>query len=232
VRRHRHDARHRRRRFERIAAELSTIGPLVSTRPCDVTDTEAVAAAITSAAEEHGGLQAAFANAGIGGGNSISRPGGRVYDLDWTVFDRVLAVNLRGALATLQASAAVMRESGGGSIVATVSTAGLRGDFMVGYGYSASKGALANLVRQAAIDLAPDGIRVNGIAPGPFITNIGGRGPIEPHVEKAWGDTVLLRRMGVQQEIQGIALLLASDASSFMTGAVYPVDGGTLSGVF
>jgi NAD(P)-dependent dehydrogenase (short-subunit alcohol dehydrogenase family) len=113
-----------------------------------------------------------------------------------------------------------------------VSTAGLRADNMVGYGYSASKGALANLVRQAAVDLAPDGIRVNGIAPGPFYTNIGGRGPIEPALEKQWADTVLLRRMGVRQEVQGIALLLASDASSFMTGAVHPVDGGAMVGAF
>jgi NAD(P)-dependent dehydrogenase (short-subunit alcohol dehydrogenase family) len=125
-----------------------------------------------------------------------------------------------------------MRPAGRGSIVVTVSTAGLRADSMVGYGYSASKGALANLVRQAAVDLAVDGIRVNGIAPGPFHTNIGGRGPIDPGVEKAWSETVLLKRMGQRQEVQGIALLLASDASSFMTGAVYPVDGGALAGAF
>ena len=98
--------------------------------------------------------------------------------------------------------------------------------------YSASKGADANLVRQAAVDLAPDGIRVSGIAPGPFFTNIGGPGPIPSEIEKAWADTVLLRRMAHGREIRGLAALLASDASSFMTGAIYPVDGGVLAGSF
>ena len=65
-----------------------------------------------------------------------------------------------------------------------------------------------------------------------IFTNIGGPGPTPPDVELAWAATVLLGRMGVRQEIQGMALLLASDASSFMTGAVYPVDGGALSGWF
>jgi NAD(P)-dependent dehydrogenase (short-subunit alcohol dehydrogenase family) len=218
--------------LERTAAWLTKIGPPLSARRCDIARTDEVEAAISEAAQEHGGLHAAFANAGIGGGPSITRSGGRLYDLDWSDFDGALSVNLHGTLATVRAAARVMRPAGRGSIVVTVSTAGLRGDSMVGYGYSASKGALANLVRQAAVDLAKDGIRVNGIAPGPFHTNIGGRGPIEPHVEKAWSDTVLLGRMGVRQEIQGMALLLASDASSFMTGAVYPVDGGTLAGFF
>lgn len=217
---------------EELERAAAAIGAPASTRCCDVTQPGEIDAAIAAAAEEHGGVHAVFANAGIGGGPSISSAGGRLYDLDWPRFDRVLSVNLHGALATVRAAAQAMRPAGRGSIVVTVSTAGLRADAMVGYGYSASKGALANLVRQAAVDLAPDGIRVNGIAPGPFITNIGGRGPLEPHVEKAWAETVLLRRMGVRQEIQGMALLLASDASSFMTGAVYPVDGGALAGMF
>ncbi len=98
--------------------------------------------------------------------------------------------------------------------------------------YAASKGAIEQLVRELARQWAPHGIRVNGIAPGPFHTNIGGRGPIDPQVEQAWADTVLLGRMAVRQELQGMALLLASDASSFMTGTVYPVDGGALAGAF
>ncbi|WP_448608769.1 SDR family NAD(P)-dependent oxidoreductase [Geodermatophilus sp. URMC 60] len=218
--------------LERSAGGLAGRGGQVGTRVCDVSRAQDVAATVAAAAEEFGGLHAAFANAGIAGGPSVSMPEGRIYDLDWAVFDGALAVNLVGTLATVRAAAEVMRGAGGGSIVVTVSTAGLRADAMVGYGYSASKGALANLVRQAAVDLARDGIRVNGIAPGPFHTNIGGRGPIDPQVEQAWADTVLLGRMAVRQELQGMALLLASDASSFMTGTVYPVDGGALAGAF
>jgi NAD(P)-dependent dehydrogenase (short-subunit alcohol dehydrogenase family) len=209
-------------------ADMGTVHQVV----CDVSRPEEVDEAVGGAAAELGRLDAVFANAGIAGGPGISSDEGRLYDLDWSVFDGALAVNLVGTLATIRAAARAMRPAGRGSIVVTVSTAGLRADNMVGYGYSASKGALANLVRQAAVDLAPDGIRVNGIAPGPFYTNIGGRGPIDPAVEKQWADTVLLRRMGIRQEVQGIALLLASDASSFMTGGVHAVDGGATVGAF
>ncbi|WP_052091715.1 SDR family NAD(P)-dependent oxidoreductase [Modestobacter caceresii] len=215
----------------RSAATVDPAGGTVTTRVCDVSRADEVHAVVTAAAAERP-LDAVFANAGIAGGPGVNTPEGRVYDLDWAAFDAALAVNLVGTLATVRAAASAMRPVGRGSIVVTVSTAGLRADSMVGYGYSASKGALANLVRQAAVDLAPDGIRVNGIAPGPFHTNIGGRGPIDPAVEQAWADTVLLGRMAVRQELQGMALLLASDASSFMTGTVYPVDGGALAGAF
>ncbi|MGY1663636.1 SDR family NAD(P)-dependent oxidoreductase [Geodermatophilus sp. SYSU D00705] len=218
--------------LERTAATLAATGGTVGTRRCDVSDAGQVEAAVADAAREHGGLHAVVANAGIAGGPSVRTPEGRLYDLDWKTFDGALAVNLVGTLATVRAAARVMRPAGGGSVVVTVSTAGLRADAMVGYGYSASKGALANLVRQAAVDLAADGIRVNGIAPGPFHTNIGGRGPKDPAVDRAWADTVLLKRMGDPREVQGLAVLLASDAASFMTGAVYPVDGGALAGFF
>lgn len=220
----------------RAASALAASSPdgagRVGTARCDIRTPESIEAALARSAEQHGRLDAVFANAGIAGGPAITADGGHLHELDWAVFDDALAVNLVGTLATMRAAALVMRPARRGSIVVTVSTAGLRADSMVGYGYSTSKGALANLVRQAAVDLARDGIRVNGIAPGPFATNIGGPGPIEPAVEKAWSDTVLLGRMGMTTEIQGMALLLASDASSFMTGTVYPVDGGAMAGAF
>ena len=203
-----------------------------SPQVCDVADQEAIAAVIADSAAAHGRLDAVFANAGIAGGPSLEVDAGRIYELDWATFDHAMSVNLRGALATIKAAAIAMRPSGRGSIVATVSTAGLRGESMVGYGYNCSKGALTNLVRQAAIDLARDGIRVNGIAPGPIRTNIGGAGPIPEAIERKWSSTVLLGRMGWPHEIQGLAGFLVSDASSFMTGAVVPLDGGGTSGYF
>jgi NAD(P)-dependent dehydrogenase (short-subunit alcohol dehydrogenase family) len=112
--------------------------------------------------------------------------------------------------------------------VLTASTAGLRADPFVSYSYAVAKSGVVNLVRQAALDLARWQIRVNAIAPGPFKTNIGGGGPIPPEVEARWGASVALGRMGDTRELRGLALLLASSASSFMTGCVYPVDGGAL----
>jgi NAD(P)-dependent dehydrogenase (short-subunit alcohol dehydrogenase family) len=218
--------------LERSAAALGGTPGSLTLRRCDIAEPGAIDEAIADSAAAAGAPHAVFANAGIAGGPSVATEGGRLYDLDWTTFEGALAVNLTGTLATVRAAARAMRRERRGSIVVTVSTAGLRGESMVGYGYNASKGAVANLVRQAAIDLAPDGIRVNGIAPGPIKTNIGGAGPIPPDVERAWASTVLLGRMGARHEIQGLALLLASDASSFMTGAMYAVDGGALSGWF
>ena len=96
----------------------------------------------------------------------------------------------------------------------------------MGYSYSATKAAVIIMVRQAALELAPYGIHVNAIAPGPFRTRIGGAAaPIPP---EAWNDIVALGRMAEPDELKGVALLLASRASSFMTGAIVPVDGGQL----
>jgi len=97
----------------------------------------------------------------------------------------------------------------------------------VPYSYIVAKAGVINLVRQAALDLARWQVRVNAIAPGPFRTNLGG-GPIPPAAAARWNATVPLGRMGDPAEIRGLALLLASSASSFMTGAVYLVDGGQL----
>jgi NAD(P)-dependent dehydrogenase (short-subunit alcohol dehydrogenase family) len=71
-------------------------------------------------------------------------------------------------------------------------------------------------------------VRVNAITPGPFRTNLGGGSPRRPDADARWAAAVPLGRMGDPAEIRGLALLLASDASSFMTGAVYPIDGGQL----
>jgi NAD(P)-dependent dehydrogenase (short-subunit alcohol dehydrogenase family) len=196
----------------------------------DVTDETAVRAAMAAVAEEHGGIDVVFANAGIATGPGIDDPVGRVEGFDRSSWDRVRAVNLDGVFFTVQAAAAVMRPQRSGRIVVTASIAGLRPEpRFVDYGYMAAKAGVLSLVRQAALDLAPDNVLVNAIAPGPFAgTRIGGPGPAPPEIVQAWADSVPLGRMGDLEEIKGLALLLASPASSFITGAVYPIDGGAL----
>jgi NAD(P)-dependent dehydrogenase (short-subunit alcohol dehydrogenase family) len=102
---------------------------------------------------------------------------------------------------------------------------------VVCYGYAASKAAIINIVRQAALELAPHGVLVNAICPGPFKgTRIGGgvtENP-DPEMEHMWATTIPLGRMADPEELKGLVLLLASPASSFMTGAAYLIDGGTL----
>jgi NAD(P)-dependent dehydrogenase (short-subunit alcohol dehydrogenase family) len=121
-----------------------------------------------------------------------------------------------------------MKQQRGGSIVATTSIAGTRSEPLVGYGYAAAKAAVNNIVRHAAVELAPHNVRVNAIAPGPFRTNIaGGRLHREPEVVKKFAAMVPLGRIGEPDEIKGLALLLASPAGRFITGAVIAIDGGT-----
>lgn len=215
--------------LEKTAAELTAAGGLVRQAVVNVADPEQVREAVTGTVEAFGGLDAVFANAGIAEGAGYADPDWRLERFPQDSWERVVAVNLTGAVHTMRAAAEVMRRQGAGRIVVTASTAGLRADPMVAYSYVAAKAALINVVKQAALDLAPHGVRVNAIAPGPFHTNIGGDKGKDPAVEKTWATTVPLGRMGDPDEIKGLVLLLASDASSFMTGAVYPVDGGALA---
>jgi NAD(P)-dependent dehydrogenase (short-subunit alcohol dehydrogenase family) len=215
--------------LEKAGAELAAAGGNVRQAQVDVRDASQVRAAVADTVQAFGGLDVVFANAGIAEGAGYSDPDWRLEAFPEDSWERVVAVNLSGALHTMRAAAEVMRRQGAGRIVVTASTAGLRADPMVAYSYVAAKAALINVVKQAALDLAPHGVRVNAIAPGPFHTNIGGEKGKDPAVEKTWSMTVPLGRMGNPEEIKGLVLLLASDASSFMTGAVYPVDGGALA---
>jgi NAD(P)-dependent dehydrogenase (short-subunit alcohol dehydrogenase family) len=215
--------------LEVVAASLKGRGGAVVPAVCDISDAAAVASTVQDAAGRFSCLDVVFANAGIPGERRPDGPASVVEQVRHEDWDRVLSVNLSGVLHTIQAAAAVMRPQGSGRIVVTASTAGLRADPMVGYGYVASKAAVVNMVRQAALDLAPHNVRVNAIAPGPFRTNIGGKGLPNPAAEARWATTIPLGRMGDPEEVQGMALLLASPASSFMTGGVFPVDGGALA---
>ena len=104
---------------------------------------------------------------------------------------------------------------------------------MIGYPYVAAKAAVINLVRQAALDLADDGVLVNALLPGPFQTNIATRDSAEKAViNKEFASTVPLGRVATTDELRGIALFLASPASSFVTGATFTIDGGSLAGRF
>ncbi|MDB5913230.1 MAG: short-chain dehydrogenase, partial [Ramlibacter sp.] len=99
-----------------------------------------------------------------------------------------------------------------------------------GYAYAASKAAVINVMRQAAVELAPHGILVNAIAPGFIHTGIGGGRLDDAAVRDRLAARVPLGRIGQPQELGGLTLLLASDAGSYITGTVIPVDGGVLAG--
>ncbi len=210
------------------AARLRADGCKVEGVVVDVSDAEALQAAIDSAAERHGRLDYLFANAGISGGlGSLVSQDGAIDQFDLAVYQRAVDINLTATLMAMRFAVPHMKRGGAGSIVITASIAGIQAEQMCGYGYVAAKAAVINVARQAAVELAPFNIRVNAIAPGPFLTNIGdGRLKQRPELQKVFSDMVPLGRVAQVDEIKGLALLLASPAGSFITGAVIPIDGG------
>jgi NAD(P)-dependent dehydrogenase (short-subunit alcohol dehydrogenase family) len=219
-------------RLESVTGSLAERGGTVRSSVVDVSDERQVSALIEDVVAAEGRLDVVFANAGIAATPGFAVEGGqRLETVERPVWDRVLGVNLNGVLFTMKHAAAVMKRQRSGRIIVTSSNAGLRPEPVVCYGYVASKAAILNVVRQAALELAPHGVLVNAICPGPFKgTRIGGGVTENPdaETEQMWARTIPLGRMAEPEELKGLVLLLASPASSFMTGAAYLIDGGTL----
>jgi NAD(P)-dependent dehydrogenase (short-subunit alcohol dehydrogenase family) len=214
--------------LDRHAARLTQSGSLVEPVVVDVGNSEELRAAVDGVAQRHGRLDVLFANAGISAGQgTLVNPSGAIDQFDIDLFRRAIDINLTATLMAMRYAVPHMKQRRSGSIIATASIAGIRAEPITGYGYVASKAAVINIVRQAAVELAPYNIRVNAIAPGPFLTNIaGGRLHRDPETVKLFADMVPLGRLAKTDEIKGLALLLASPAGSYLTGTVIPIDGG------
>jgi len=203
--------------------------PLISGRTVDVADAEAIRALVDHTVDRHGRIDIVFANAGVARGRPPLLPEGWLDEMSMADYDALIDVNLHGVVYTVQAAARHMKRQRSGSIITTASTAGLRNDPYTPYSYAIAKAGVINFTKQAAHDLARWGVRVNAIAPGPFKTNLGGkREPTGASNDDMWKAVIPLGRMGDPKEIRGLALLLASKAGSFMTGGIYPIDGGAL----
>ena len=185
----------------------------------DVASEASNAALVARAEAEFGALHVAFLNAGI-------LRSGTVMDTPPEVFDEVMAVNLRGVFLGLQAVAPAIRRAGGGAIVVTASSAGLRSDPELA-AYSVAKRGVIALVQSAATEMAPWNIRVNAICPGAVAT------PMTAAADTGPGGALALLhpigRVGTTEDIAELVTFLASERASFITGAAYPVDGGLTS---
>ena len=197
----------------------------VHTRPADVTKSDEVSAAVSDAVSVFGGVHIVFNNAGIEGAVA------RIEDYDEDTFDQVLRVNVTGVWLTLKYTIPAVRDSGGGSIINTASALGLVG--MPGLGaYVASKHAVVGLTRTAALELAGENVRVNAICPGPIDTRMMNSleqlaGLDGPNAARDLYESVVpLGRYGTAEEVAQLVCYLASDASSYVTGAAFPIDGG------
>ena len=179
---------------------------------------------VDEAVQRFGRLDVAFLNAGIVGSPSIEGDGAP------DRLDAILAVNVRGVMLGIRACAPAMRANGGGAIVATASTSGLRAD-PGSWAYNASKAAVINLVRAAAIDYATQGIRINAVAPGPTLTGMTSGLRDAPALFSEMTRRVPMQRWGEPREQAEVAWFLASPAASFVTGVTIPCDGGISANV-
>jgi NAD(P)-dependent dehydrogenase (short-subunit alcohol dehydrogenase family) len=206
---------------ERVAGEIRATGHAAVSAPCDVTNRADVEATV-ELAQSMGPLRALVLSAAI----ESNRPVVELADDEW---QRVLDVNLKGPFLVMRAAIPVMAANGGGSVVAMGSTLGL----IVAPGYPvycASKGALVNLCKQAAIEHAPDHVRVNLLAPsatdtGLFI-RVSDQAPDPEAVRARVAAGSPMKRLGRADEVCDAAVFLASELSTYLSGAVIPLDGG------
>ncbi len=183
----------------------------------DVSDPVAVAAAVELVAERFGRLDALVNNAGT----AIFGPLLATSFADWS---RVLAVNLTGPFLLIGAATPLMARGGGGAIVNVTSISGLRASTLrVAYG--TSKAGLAHLTKQAAVELAELGIRVNAVAPGPVDTAMA-KAVHSPAIRADYHDAIPLGRYGLETELAEVIVFLCSDRAAYVTGQEIAVDGG------
>jgi 2-keto-3-deoxy-L-fuconate dehydrogenase len=210
-----------RDRLEAVVQEITAAGGEAFGQVADVSDAAAVEQFVAAVVARFGALHVLFSNAGISGR-------GTIVELPVERFNRTLAVNLGGAFLCAKYAIPHMAAAGGGSILFTASELALVGSRR-NAAYTASKAGLIGLARSLALDHAPQRIRVNVLCPGPIDTPMLRRS-IEVHEDSAAYEQLIVDEtplgIGTPEQIARVALFLASDDSSYMTGATVVADGG------
>jgi sorbose reductase len=204
--------------LQELAAEIAAGGGTAVPIVCDVTEPELVSTMLNRVDDELGGIDIAVCNAGIIALNSL-------LDMSLEDFQSIQNTNVNGVFLTAQAAAqAMVVGNRGGTIITTASMSGhiINTPQQVGH-YCASKAAVIHLTKAMAMEFAPHNIRVNSVSPGYILTEL-----VEPLGEyhALWEPKIPLGRLGRPEELVGIYLYLASDASSYMTGSDIVIDGG------
>ncbi|HEY5701221.1 MAG TPA: SDR family NAD(P)-dependent oxidoreductase [Gammaproteobacteria bacterium] len=188
---------------------------------CDVRDRDACSQVVGRVAEQFGGIDILVNNAGVVYGTPIN-------NIEPDEYNEILDVNLRGNFHMAQAVLPSMRQRGGGTIVCVSSIAGRAGGGVFGSShYAAAKSGIFGLAKGLARELAPEGIRVNAVAPGP-IDNEFTRGKMTAEDKARIAKAIPMGRLGTPDEVAKVILFLASDLSSYVTGVVLDVNGGLL----
>ena len=207
--------------LQSVAAQIEAEGGQALPVKVDVGDAASMESFVQRTVERFGRLDAAFNNATDG---PLPSP---LADVDPEQFDLGIRTNIRGTFLGMKYQIKAMLRNGGGNIVNMASLAGMRGVANLGV-YVAGKAGIVGLTKVAALDYADQGIRVNVVAPGPILTH-----HLEAAGEEAQKGAAMstpMQRVGRSNEVADVVLWLCSAQSSFVTGAVIPIDGGQNAG--
>lgn len=221
----------------RLRAEvdrLAALGHRVSGVQADAADAAQTAEIFGRFAAEGRSLDVFVANAGLDPGPGFASRDANGARNDLYRFENypdarwhgIVDLSLNGVFYGMREAARQMRRQGRGSIIVTTSISAIRPAPSLAAAYAAAKAGAAQLVRAAAIELAPDNVRVNAIAPGPFVTNIADGLADDPELQAKFAAGVPMGRMADPEEIKPLGVFLASDASGFVTGQQIAIDGG------
>ncbi|MFQ5575813.1 MAG: glucose 1-dehydrogenase [Anaerolineae bacterium] len=209
--------------LDAVAADITAAGGTALAVAAHTGDSRAVQALVDRAVQAFGGVDIAVNNA------ATNPHFGHILTADDGQWDKILDVNVKGYFRVAKACAPVMKKRGGGKIINVASVAGKVRQPGMGV-YCVSKAAVLMLTEVLAAELAADNIQVNAIAPGFIKTSFSQAIWGTPQILEAVTNTIPQKRIAAPEELAGIALYLATDASSFTTGATFVVDGGQLVG--
>jgi NAD(P)-dependent dehydrogenase (short-subunit alcohol dehydrogenase family) len=206
---------------EAVAAEIRATGGQAAYVHADVSTEDDAFSMVRATVETYGGLHVLYNNAGV-----MLADDGSVTANDAAIWDRTLAINVKGVAFGCKHGVPAMMESGGGSIINVASFVAWMGAATSQTAYTASKGAVLAMTREIAVEYARKGIRCNALCPGPIDTPLLAELLSDPARRQRRFVHIPMGRLGRAEELAKAALFLASDDSSFMTGASLIVDGG------
>jgi NAD(P)-dependent dehydrogenase (short-subunit alcohol dehydrogenase family) len=228
-------------RVDEETRRMRDLGYAVRGEVVDVRDHPAIDRSFDAAVKAHGRLDVVFANAGIdpgpgfvgswAGAERPRNPEGALENYTDERWNRVIDINLHGIFATLRAGARTMRPQRSGRMIVTTSVAAYQCEPAIGAAYMTAKAGAAHLMRMVALEMAAYQITVNAIAPGFFATNIGGGHAKQPAMQAAMSKAIPMHRVGLPEDMKGLALFLSSPASAYITGQQISIDGGWTLGV-